>query len=134
MVLLLLFFLTLPAPAAAEVDYSDSRRLLTRPGIDDLGVNYGYLLTCMRDKQFPADLGPREVEISKRGDRESAKVTITSVRTGLAFTVSINLAAFDSYVLVESITIGHRYGDSERDKHGVVLLFLEGCPAVNPVK
>ena len=127
MVLLLLLFLTLPVPAAAEVDYSDSRRLLTRPGIDDLGINYGHLLTCMRDKQFPADLGPREVRISKRGDRESAKVTITSVKTGLPLNISFNLAASESYVLVESITIGRRYGDSERDKHGMVLLFLDAC-------
>ena len=131
MFLLLLFFLSLPVPAAAEVNFSDSRPLLTRPGIDDLGVNYGHLLTCMRNKQFPPDLGPREVKISKKGDRESAKVTITSVRTGLPLNISIDLAAFESHVLVESISVGHRYGDSERDKHGVVLLFLDGClPAV----
>ena len=35
MFLLLLFFLSLPVPAAAEVNFSDSRPLLTRPGIDD---------------------------------------------------------------------------------------------------
>ena len=135
MFLLLLSLVAFPVLAVAEVDFADSRPLLTRPGIDDLGVHYGHLLTCMRDKQFPADLGPREVQVSKKGDRaESAKVTITSARTGLPVNLSINVATFESHVVVESISIGHRYGDSQRDRHGIVLLFLDGCPAVNPVK
>lgn len=125
--LLMLLLLAFPV-SAAEVDFSDSRPLLTRPGIDDLGVNYGHLLTCMRDKQFPADSGPREVQVITRDGRsESAKTTITSVRTGQPLNISINLATFKSHVMVESISIGPRYGDSQRDRHGVVLLFLDGC-------
>ena len=119
--------------AAQDVPFSDPRPLLTRPGIDDLGVTYGHLLTCMRDKPFPNDLGPRKVTVSRSWVDSTKMIAGTAIRTlnNSELPISIGLHTSKSFAMITSVEASGKYTERERDKFQVAIFFLTDCPAID---
>ena len=98
-------FILSTSVAAQEVPFSDPRPLLTRPGIDDLGVTYGHLLTCMRDKPFPNDSGPRKVTVSRSWLDSTKVIAATAIRTltNSELPISIGLHTGKGFAMITSV-------------------------------